>query len=87
MHNYQFGPGAFTPHPGGEGESRHSFFSLVLLIVAIVVAAAVFLGLVFWTLGLVFSVVGLLIRVALVAAVAALVWRRVTRGRSRKYDY
>ena len=75
-------PGAGSGYPGG-----HSALSLVLLVVAVVVGAILAVGLVFWALGLVFSVAGLLFRVALVVAVAALVWRRITRGRSRRYEY
>ena len=88
MHNYEFGSTSsprLGPHPDGDG--HRSAFSLVLLIVSGVVAASLGLALVFWVLGLFFSVAALLLRVALVVAVAAFVWRRVTRGRSRKYDY
>ena len=78
-------PGPPSGRPGDP--ARPSLLSLVLLISAVVVGAVVLLGLLFWVLGLVFSVAGLLVRVALVVAVAAVVWRRVVRGRSRRYDY
>jgi hypothetical protein len=90
MHNYDFGsssgPQAFN-RPGGDEPPGHSVLSLVLLIVAVGIVAAVGLGLVFWAFGFLFSIAALLFRVALVVAVAAFVWRRITRGRSRKYDY
>jgi uncharacterized transporter YbjL len=90
MHNYDFGsttgPQAFN-RPGGDEPPRHSVLSLVLLIVAVGIVAAVGLGLVFWAFGFLFHVASLLLKVALIVAVAALVWKRITRGRSRKYDY
>jgi hypothetical protein len=76
--------------PGGAGPGypeRHSVLSWVLLVAALAVGAVVVVGLALWALGLVFSVAGVLVRVALVVAVAALVWRRVTRGRWRRSDY
>jgi hypothetical protein len=90
MHNYDLGPSSgsrpFTPPPGPD-EPRHSVLSLVLLIVAVGVAAALALGLLFWAFGFLFSFAAVLLRVALIVAVAAFIWKRITRGRSRKYDY
>lgn len=82
------GPG-YPGYPGsGPGNpERHSVLSWVLLVAALAVGAVLVVGLAFWALGLVFSVAGVLLRVALVVAVAAFVWRRVTRGRGRRYDY
>ena len=90
MRDADYGPygGPSTPDRGvGHDPDRPGLLSLVLLVAAIVVGAVIAVGLVLWALGLVFSVAGVLVRVALVVAVAALVWRRVTRGRSRRYDY
>jgi hypothetical protein len=87
------GHGAFggaSPYPPGgrpDDASKPSLLSLVLLLAALIIGAVILVGVAFWALGLVFSVAGLLLRVALVVAVAALVWRRVVRGRSRRYDY
>lgn len=87
MHNYDFGAfGGYGQHgPYGEPEGaprRHSVFSLVVTIIVVAVGAAIVLGLLFWTLGLVFSIAGWIIRIAILAAVAALVWRRLTRHRA-----
>jgi hypothetical protein len=89
MHDYDFGSGSgprsYNNPPVGD-EPRHSVLSLVLLIVVVGILAAVGLGLVFWAFGFLFSIAALLLRVALIVAVAALVWRRITRGRWHKYD-
>ena len=83
--NFGGGP---RPPGGRRGEDRGpSSLSLVLLVGALIVGAVILVGVLFWALGLVFSVAGLLLRVALVVAVAAFVWKRVIRGRSRRYDY
>jgi hypothetical protein len=91
MHNHEFGPvgspGIHEGHDGAEGAGGHSILSLVLLIAAVVVTAIVGLTVAFWALGFLFDIAGLVLRVALLAAVAAFVWRRVVRGRPRKYDY
>lgn len=52
---------------------------LIWVAIALVVGFALSSGL--WALGWLFHLVGFLVRVALVTAVVALVWRRVTRGR------
>ena len=90
MHNYEFGSssgssGQFEGQDPGEGPHTHSVLSLIILVCGVALAAALGLGLVFWALGLVFHVAGLLLRIALVTAVVALVWRRVTHGRSRRH--
>jgi hypothetical protein len=65
--------------PGPE-ERRQSVLSLVLLIAAVAILGAIALGFTFWALGFLFHIVGVLLRIALIVAVAGLVWRRVTRG-------
>ena len=86
MHNYEFGSSGassgYTSPSDGDGP-RHSVLSLVLLICGVAVVAAVGLGAVFWALGFLFHVAGLILRIALITAVVAFVWRRVVRGRCR----
>jgi putative flippase GtrA len=62
---------------------RHSVLSLVLLIVGVAVAAALGLSLAFWAFGFLFHILGFVLRIALVVAVAAFVWKRVMRRCSR----
>jgi putative flippase GtrA len=78
MPNYEFGSwGASRPGPYGEPEGdapqKHSTLAVV---------AIVGLGVAFWALGFLFHLAGWILRVAVLAAVAAFVWRRVTRHRS-----
>jgi hypothetical protein len=87
MHNYEFGSwGASRPGPYGEPEGdapqKHSTFSLIVMIAVVAVVAIVGLGVAFWALGFLFHLAGWILRVAVLAAVAALVWRRITRHRS-----
>ena len=88
MHNYEFGSssggGQFESQVPGDRPQSHSVLSLIILVCLVAVAAAVGLGLAFWALGFVFHVAGLLLRIALVTAVIAFVWRRVVRGRCRR---
>ena len=68
--------------PEDGGTHGHSVFSLVLIIAVVAVVGAVALTIAFLLLGFLFHVVGFILKVAIVAAVVALVWRRVTRHRS-----
>lgn len=88
MHNYEYGSSGSTSHYSGYGESdgdrpHRSLLSLVVTIVVVAVAAAVGLGVAFWALGFLFSLLGWILRVAILAAVAAFVWHRVGRRWSR----
>ena len=71
--------------PAPECRRRPGLLRMVLIGIAIAIAASFVFGALFWMLGLALHLVGLLIRVALVTAVVAFVWRRVTArsGRSR----
>jgi hypothetical protein len=88
MHNYDFGGfgSSSSEHTYGGPEQgrphKQSVFSLVVMIAIVVVVAVLALALGFWLLGLVFHLAGLIIKVAIVAAVAALIWRRISRRRS-----
>ena len=53
---------------------------------AIAVLVMLAFGAVTWAFGLVFSLIALIFKVALVTAVVAFVWRRVTRRNHRSYD-
>ena len=76
------GPGSGTW--GGAGwHRRPSLLRMVLIGVAVAFAASFVFGTLFWVLGLAFHLFGLLLRVALVTAVAAWVWRRVTSRTGR----
>jgi hypothetical protein len=87
MHNFEFGPssggGQFESQVPGEPPRNHSVLSLVILICLVAGAAVIGLGLLFWVLGFAFHVAGLLLRIALLTAVVAFIWRRVVHGRSR----
>jgi hypothetical protein len=86
MHNYESGSffGSGSSNPSGEPDEHRgrSFFSLIVMIAVVAVGAVLVLGTAFWVLGLLFHMAGWILRVALLAAVAAFVWKRITRGRS-----
>jgi hypothetical protein len=87
MHNYDFGSsGASHRGPYGEPEGetgrKQSLFSLIVMIVVVAVLAVVGLGVVFWALGFLFHLAGWILRIAVLAAVAAFVWRRINRRRA-----
>ena len=89
MHNYEFGSwGASRPGPYGEPEGdaphKHSTFSLIVMIVVVAVLPSSVSGVAFWALGFLFHLAGWILRVAVLAAVAAFVWRWVTRRRSSR---
>jgi hypothetical protein len=84
MHNYDFGPFGGASHQGAYGEPeggprRHSVFSLVAWIVVLAVAAAIVLTIAFWALGIIVGLAGWILKIAILAAVAAFVWRKVSR--------
>lgn len=82
MHNY-----TFQENSQGYGPNRHcrGIVRTVLMWAAIVVLAMLAFGAVTWVFGVVFHLAALLLKIALVTAVIALVWRRVTR-RGRPHD-
>lgn len=75
---------AYGPGPArGRG---HGIVRTVLLWTAIAVAAMLAFGTITWAFGLLFHLAALLLRIALVTAVVAFVWRRVTRRHGHRYD-
>ena len=87
MHNYEFGSwGGSRRGPYGESEGegprKQSTFSLIVMIAVVAVLAIIGLGIAFWVLGFLFHIAGWILKVAVLAAVAAFIWRRVTRHRS-----
>jgi putative flippase GtrA len=83
MHDYQFGSGS-RAGDNPDGPHHYSTLSLVLLIVGLAIAAAVGLGIVFWVLGFLFHLVGWIVKIAILAAVAAFIWRRIAGRRDRR---
>jgi hypothetical protein len=84
MHNYEFGSSGGThqgPYGGSAGDEprKHSMFSLIVMIVVVAVLAIAGLGIAFWALGFLFHMAGWILRIAVLAAVAAFVWRWVNR--------
>jgi hypothetical protein len=53
---------------------------------AIAVLVMCAFGVVTWAFGLLFSLAALILKIALVTAVVAFVWRRVSRRNHRSYD-
>jgi hypothetical protein len=73
----------FTYEPNRTPGISGGTVKLVLSIVVVALAALLVLGAGFWLLGIVFGMLGWIVRIALLAAVAAFVWRLVTRRRAR----
>lgn len=93
MHDYDYGsiggsagasggPSAYTGYGDLNQQPRRSPFALACTIACVAVAAVVGLGVVFWALGFVFDMLGWILRIAILAAVAAFVWRRVSHRRT-----
>ena len=78
---YQKYCGAWPGHRHGRGIVR-----TVLMWTAIAVLVMCAFGVVTWAFGLLFSLFALILKIALVTAVVAFVWRRVTRRNHRSYD-
>jgi hypothetical protein len=91
MSDYNFGPiggsAAQSPYNEPENDSCHknSIFSLVVMIVVVAVIGAVALGVTFWVFDFLFHLAGWILRIAVLAAVAAFVWRKINRRRSRDH--
>jgi hypothetical protein len=88
MHNYDSGALGSThqaPYGGPEKDSpeKHSMLSLIAMVVVIAVTAVIGLTITFWALHFLFDLAGWILRVAVLAAVAAFVWSRVNRRLSR----
>jgi hypothetical protein len=87
MSDYDFGhSGGFTAGSShhssdNDGPRQNSIFSLIVMIVVIAIIAAVLLGVAFMVLGFLFHIAGWILKIAILAAVAAFVWRRITRRR------
>jgi hypothetical protein len=90
MHNYEFGPFGGASHQSSDSEPeggchRHSAFSLVAWIILLAVAAAIVLSIAFWVLGVVAGIAAWIVKIAILAAVGAFVWRRITRRSSHDH--
>lgn len=85
MHNYDVGPGQYSGYgePDHDVPRKHSTFSLIVMIVVVAALGIAALSVAFWALGFLFSLAGLILKVAILAAVAAFVWRRCNRRWSR----
>ena len=72
----------------GTGRCRrpNGILRMALMWAAIAVAATLLFGTAIWAFGLVFHLAALLLKIALVTAVVAFVWRRVTHRQHRNYD-
>ncbi|HVA75534.1 MAG TPA: hypothetical protein VNF71_13330 [Acidimicrobiales bacterium] len=82
MHSFDSGPLGAQFHEvtgGGDDPERHSAFSLIALIAVVAVLAVMALGLVFLVLGFVASIAGAILKIVILAAVAAFIWKRVMR--------
>lgn len=62
-------------------ERGHGIMRTVLVWVAIAVAVMLAFSTAMWALGVVWSIIALLFKIALVTAVVAFVWRRISRRR------
>ena len=71
----------YQSYQGGPGRAGPPFRILrtILMWVGIAFIVMLALGTAGWVFGLAFHLVGLLVRIALVTAVVAFVWRRITR--------
>jgi len=78
----------FQPYQGGPNRPGpgYRFLRTVLMWAAVAVVAMVALGAVAALFGLAFHLIGLLVKIALVTAVVAFVWRRITRRHQRNSD-
>ena len=82
MHSFDSGPvGAQFHEVGGDEPGHRSAFSLIALIAVTAVLALLALGVVLLVLGFVASLAGMLLKVVILAAVAAFIWKRVMRCR------
>ena len=79
---------AYPPRPGRGGPAGfgYRFLRTVLMWVGVAIIAMLALGTLGWAFGLAFHLLGLLFRIALVTAVIAFVWRRITSRHQRNYD-
>ncbi len=80
---YDFGPfgstGQSSHHEPDEAPRKNSIFSLIVMIVVVAVLGAIALSVVFWAMGFLFHLAGWILRIAVLAAVAAFVWRKINR--------
>ena len=76
-----------SSHHEPEDDTRHqnSIFSLIVMIVVVAIIGAVALSVTFWALGFLFHLAGWILRIAVLAAVAAFVWRKVNRRWSQDH--
>jgi hypothetical protein len=82
MHDYTFQENYQGGSPRHQG---HGIVRTALMWAAIAVLAMLAFGAVTWAFGMVFHLVALLFKVALVTALVAFVWTRVTR-RHRRHE-
>ncbi len=73
---------SYGPRPYHCGPGR-GMLRTVLMWTAVALLVVFAFGTVTWALGLVFHLAGLLLRIALITAVVAFVWRRITRRHQR----
>lgn len=88
MHDYDSatmggaGRGSFAGEEGRPGR-EHSVASLVAMVAVLAIGAGIALAVGFWLLGALIGLAGLALKVAVLTAVAALVWRKVSRHPAR----
>ncbi len=90
MYNFPYEPPAGSAHPPGaapqSGPQRPSLLRMVVAAVLIGMVASFMFGSALWAVGLVFHLIGFVIRLAILAAIAGFIWRRVVHrhtGRGR----
>ncbi len=79
----------YQQQPYGPGPGRRhgcGVLRTALVWAAIAVVAMMAFGAVTWAFGVVFTLLALLLKIALVTAVIAFIWRRIGRRRHHSYD-
>lgn len=82
---------SYGPYPPNQGSPRpcrpgYHLLRTAAMWVGIAFVAMLALGTAGWLFGMAFHLLALLVRIALVTAVIAFVWRRITRRQRRNYD-
>ena len=87
MYNFPYETPTGSSYPPDAGPRRPSLLRMVVAAVLIGVVASLIFGSAVWAVGFMFHLIGFFIRLAVLAAIASFIWRRVVHRHAGRRSY